>query len=1225
MDIPFYNRNEELAKLVQLFRDEILAGRSFTCAISGQKNAGKTALIQKFVNRLQEDLDISSQLHNFNKSRHVIEFQCTLKSQTEPYGSFLSITQQILTNDKYKLVLSKILGLLMSLAGISTVTDAFNTLVLLAKTIKTDGEQENTQLEIKKFKTYKAFLKRLTRKAPVIFVIKDAQYLDIHSLKLIESILRNSSGFVGAFILEMDENQGECDDAVIGIYNLIKEGKIEKIHLYPLDPDFPALMMAPVFGSDFLNSGENDLLFSVSKGLPGNLVELLREFIHSKWIYEKDGRWHKVPEFKEKFLPKEQQLIELLIPYFSDGIIHESEMEIVKKMAHNWGLSHDYINFCIKMLTSIASLGYRFVKTLPWGFLSEFVFQVELPDKKHMIVEYLPTTDSALPLKHDKVLKNDNLVEATTIKQFEDGILVEWNFSEGKRMREILLKRKSLHLDKCLKLVTEVIQGLRELHKYNIIHTYITPEAVIESKDGTYMLATLDLDILSFIRGYGRRLYSDSIYYSAPELLGDGKPSVRSDIYSLGMLLYRLITNTLPFIDLNPKRAKEQITGGKLNLTELKAFTNPEALNEFFRICLSKNPSDRFSNLDEFLNGLQRIRDGLSHTKRPQTSENEPEKKKFVSTTSPAIKYAVRTAIFLIFLTACIVAYNYYNDLKSLVTKTKEIGQVVVEVVPGGQDFSTESPMIHEEIEFLIQDNLMRCGNVASINSSEYRILKESDDGIQYVPKLYVRGELNRSRAGYELKIEFVGSGNKIKDTIVMFNEPVTFLQEVLPSITGSIFAMKKVRMINKKPLTSSWDAYTSYLKGKRAWNKLDKTVAKSEFERSLEYDPGFTLARLGLLEVLKFEGGNSVVIDSLISGLKKNMGNLGYVDSVRVLAVEHSVKGMFLQSVDFYKKIAEKLPYDKFSFYEIAEAYYELADNDNAIEYYNKALKIDPDFTLALNHLGYSLLNKYKAGEALVKFRRCVELDSSANSFDSMGDGFFAAGMIDSAIIYKQKGMTIDPSLEYLHSWTGLLFALKGDREKAAASFAVYNSLIKGNEGLEMNGLFYQAVNHFLSGEIRVAESLIDKSLAVISKYPVVIGYQENYWLKGVISFHLGDSSALKNIISEFAKIIDKNKFSKTTYHPVYKYYVHLNILSGVLGSDNEKLRKYLNILDTDIIEKVKDHGSVFDYGFINYHLFKVYSSKKYENYDKAQFFKRKAESGNSFYKVLTPEIHMF
>ncbi|MBK6681712.1 MAG: hypothetical protein IPG53_17775 [Ignavibacteriales bacterium] len=83
----------------------------------------------------------------------------------------------------------------------------------------------------------------------------------------------------------------------------------------------------------------------------------------------------------------------------------------------------------------------------------------------------------------------------------------------------------------------EVIQVERTSQIQHNTYLY-NPEAVIESNDGTYMLATLDLDILGFLRGYGRRLYSDSIYYSAPELLSEEKPSVRSDIYSLGMLLF---------------------------------------------------------------------------------------------------------------------------------------------------------------------------------------------------------------------------------------------------------------------------------------------------------------------------------------------------------------------------------------------------------------------------------------------------------------------------------------------------------------------------------------------------------------------------------------------------------------------------------------------------------------------------------------------------------------
>lgn len=1225
MNIPFFNRQEELARLVKLFREEILTGHSFACVISGQVNAGKTALIEQFVNRLRDDLDISSQMQNFQKSKHVIEFECGFESQKEPYSAFLSITDQILKNDKYRLVFSKIVNLIMVLVGVNNVSEAFNSLMTLAKTIKTEDKKDLSQLEIKKFKRYKAFLKRLTRRVPVVFVIKNAQYLDIHSLKLIESILYNSNGFAGAFILEMSENLGDSDDAVDFIYNLIKEGRIEKIHLLPLDPDFPEQMLAPVVGKDFFTSEEIDLLFTVSKGLPGNLVELINKFVRDGWIYKENGEWQKVLDFKEKFQPKEQQLIDLLILFFADKEINDAEMAVVKKMAQKWGLNNSYIEFCIKMLSSITTLGYRFERTLPWGFLSEYVFQVVSPEEKHKIVEYLPTENRNLPLKHDKVFNHENLVEATTIHQFEGGILVEWSYTEGKRMREILLKRKSMHLDKCLKLVTEVLQGLRELHKYNIIHTYITPEAVIESNDGTYMLATLDLDILSFIRGYGRRLYSDSIFYSAPELLTDGKPSVRSDIYSLGMLLFRLITNTLPFIDLNPKKAKEQIVNGRLNFTELRAFNNSDALDQFFRVCLSKNPADRFSNLDEFLSGLQRIRDGLTHTTKQQTTNAASEQKKPETVKLPILKYALRTFLVVALVAVCFGVFRYYSSLKTLGSTEKELKEVVVEVVPGSQDFSTVSPMIHEEIEFLLQENLMRAGNVTTISGAEYRVIKNSNDGLSYVPKLYIRGELNRSKAGYELLLTYEKSGEKIKDTTVVFNEPVTFLQEVLPVITTSVLSLRKIKAINKTPVCSSWDAFTAFLRGRRAWNRMDKTIAKLEFEKALSYDPGFTLAKLKLLEVLKFEGGNTSEIDSLLTGVKKKMNDLSAVDSVRVLAVEHSISGSYLQSVGFFKQIAEKLPYDKFSFYEIAEAYYELVDNDNAIEYYRKALEIDPEFTLALNHLAYSLLNKYRASEALGHFRKCVELDSSANSFDSMADGFFAAGMVDSAIIYKQKGLERDPSLEYLHSGSGLLYAIKGEWANATNSFTIYNSLVKGNEGLQMNGLFYLAFTQFLYGNLQEAENLISKSIATISEYPSILGYQENYWLKGMLCFHTGDSSGLKNIISTFARVIKKHKFSKTAYHPIYKFYIHLNILSAILTGDKERMQKNVYVLDNDIIEKVKDHGSIFDYGFINYHLFKVFSSKKFENKDQAQLFKRKADSRNNFYKSLAPEVYRF
>jgi superkiller protein 3 len=562
------------------------------------------------------------------------------------------------------------------------------------------------------------------------------------------------------------------------------------------------------------------------------------------------------------------------------------------------------------------------------------------------------------------------------------------------------------------------------------------------------------------------------------------------------------------------------------------------------------------------------------------------------------------------------MAYIFSDKIMSTMVETKNLDQIVVEITLDKDSANFEKPAVKDVIEFLFQENILRSGNVSVLSGRQFKRLREADGGVKYLPKLWIKGVLSKSKLGYDLLLSIDSEGERIKDTIISFNEPATFLTDKVTPLTLEIFRLNHIKVIKNIAITESWDAAENFVIGRRAWFRLDKTDAKKAFGKAMSDDPKFTLAKLKYLEVLKFEGGNSSQISTLMSEIKSEISNLSPIDSIRTLAIEKSLNGEFRKAIPFYKQIAEKLPQSKYSYYEIAEAYYELRDNDNAIQYYLKALEKDSVFALALNHLAYSYMDKFEMDKALNCFRKYLSLDKSANSYDSMADGFYAAGMIDSAIIYKRKGIELDPSLEYLHSGLGLFYTMKKDTKNAEFAFNNYFELVKDNQEQSITALFNFAFIAYSKNKLDSAEILIDKSIAKLGNVESIFGYQENFWLKGIILFDKGDYKGLDNIISLFAEAVKKYNFSKEDYHPVYKFFVHLQILKAISDQDKAKVNELMDVLTTDIKFKVRDHGSIFDYAYLSRNLYTVFSSNKFKNDKAANEAKQNAIKANPAYE---------
>jgi tetratricopeptide (TPR) repeat protein len=631
-----------------------------------------------------------------------------------------------------------------------------------------------------------------------------------------------------------------------------------------------------------------------------------------------------------------------------------------------------------------------------------------------------------------------------------------------------------------------------------------------------------------------------------------------------------------------------------------------------------KNPFERYSRLEDVVVVLKKIQETPSEKRiGSDTILDEPAENIVPLTVSkqPKIAYKKVAVLFSIILIAVLV-FTFYDKIPTSFVTEKPIDKIVVSISINDGSVKIDKPIVKDIIEFLFQEKMLRSSREKILSGEEFRRLENESSEFKLLPKLAVKGSLSKSKIGYEFEMSIEQNGKRVKDTSITFNDPATFLNNELSPLTAMVLNSKKIKILRDVPITDNWDAIENFVMGSKAWGKLDKIIAKKAVEKALALDPKFTLAKLKYLEIVKFEG-DIQQSKLLLAEIYKEIGNLNYIDSVRTLALDNSLKGFYRKAISNYKEIKEYLPQNKNSSYDIAETYYEIRSIDDAIKYYHEALEKDSNFTPAINHLAYCYLDKLEIEKAMYYFTKYIELDPSGNAFDSMADGFFAAGMIDSALSYKLAGIQLDPSLDYLHSSVGLFYAIKGDYKNADSAFSIYADLVNDNPELSTGASFYKAFNEYFAGNLGPAEEIIDASISKINK-DSLLGSQQNYWLKGLILFDKGNYDELKNIISIFEKNIKKFRISKEDYHPIYKFYVHLSILKAISEKNKDKIKEFMEILNSDIKFKIKDNGSVFDHAFLSYNLYKVFSEKKFKNPLAATVAKNNAIKANPFYNSI-------
>ena len=210
-------------------------------------------------------------------------------------------------------------------------------------------------------------------------------------------------------------------------------------------------------------------------------------------------------------------------------------------------------------------------------------------------------------------LNHPNVVQIYDQGRAEDGrYYIAMEYVPGGSLEDLILRRGPLGASEAARLASQVAEALHAAHIRGIVHRDIKPQNVLLDEAGNAKVADFGIALAaSRTSTSGTNLLFGTPSYMSPEQAMGERVGPESDLYSLGVVLYEMLTGTVPFA------AEGALATAMKHLTELplpprkRNPSVPEAMDALVMELLTKDPKDRYPSAAQLIEDLRRTREGL--------------------------------------------------------------------------------------------------------------------------------------------------------------------------------------------------------------------------------------------------------------------------------------------------------------------------------------------------------------------------------------------------------------------------------------------------------------------------------------------------------------------------------------------------------------------------------------------------------------------------------------
>jgi serine/threonine protein kinase/tetratricopeptide (TPR) repeat protein len=620
-------------------------------------------------------------------------------------------------------------------------------------------------------------------------------------------------------------------------------------------------------------------------------------------------------------------------------------------------------------------------------------------------------------------LSHPNICTIHEVDEVEGKPYIAMEYVEGQSLKNKIRCEIPLSVKEILAIALEVAGGLEEAHKKGIVHRDIKTANVMLTEKGQAKI--MDFGLAKF-RGGGSLTREGTVLgtvaYMSPEQARGEPLDERTDIWSLGVVLYELLTCQLPF----PGDSDQAITYGILNRgmpSPVKWRTDvPRGLVGIIERCLEKNRADRYPSVAALKADLMRLKEG---------KPDRPGLRHWIASTLPL-------AAGLVAIVATLVQYypairNFVTSLVNPLPENKSIA--FLPFTGAGGEAADQAFCLGLTAD--LAEALARLESpqgrfwVVPMSDVAAGVKGPGDAQKALNVNLVVTGSLERVKGVRKITVNLFKTvpppPRRIRSNSVMLRGDKS--RALLEPIVNDVLGMLRLKIQTKvrgdlaAGQTSVPEAYEYYAQGrghleiyraKGGATELDTAVEL--FTRTIDKTPSYALAYAWLAEACReqYELTNAAAWIE-----KADASGRRALQIEPRLALPHITLGKINNKTGRYEDAIEEFghamsldPRNFEASIERAVAYEGANKPRDAEEAYAQSIRLKPAYWMGYSYLGFFYYQRGRYGEAEKMFLRSVDLSpDNYNGYNSLGGICLATGRTEQARVWFEKSLSIDPN----------------------------------------------------------------------------------------------------------------------------------------------------------------------------------------------------------------------